>query len=151
MQRRVAVRGIIVNEKGEIFAMKFRQKDGTESDFWGTPGGGLDHGEPIIEGLRREIVEETGVAADIGKLLFIQQFPSMQIDRQEQFELFFHIKNYEDFEVVDLESTTHGAIELTRTAFVDPRVTMLLPKFLQEIDIVDYIENDKPVYIANYL
>lgn len=153
MQRRVAARGIVVNDNGEVFAMRFRMDDGSESDYWGTPGGGLDDHEPLVEGLKREFLEETGIEATVGKLLFIQQFPSLKDgSTQEQLELFFHVKNTADFEKrIDLATTSHGALELTRAEFIDPKTNLLLPRFLQTIDIVDYIKNDRPVFIANYL
>lgn len=34
---------------------------GPEPDCWDLPGGGLQPGEPIIQGLKREIREETGL------------------------------------------------------------------------------------------
>ena len=35
---------------------------GPESDCWDLPGGGLQAGEPIIQALKREIREETGLS-----------------------------------------------------------------------------------------
>ena len=34
----------------------------------------LEMGESLLDGLRREMIEETGVKPEIGKLLFVQQF-----------------------------------------------------------------------------
>ena len=38
---------------------------------WFLPGGGLDHGETPVDGLRREFTEETGLAVTPGPLLGI--------------------------------------------------------------------------------
>ena len=74
MRRRVNVRGIIINNKGEIFCQQLTANNGKGRNFWCTPGGGLEMGESLLDGLRREMIEETGVKPEIGKLLFIQQF-----------------------------------------------------------------------------
>jgi uncharacterized protein with ACT and thioredoxin-like domain len=53
------------------------------------------------------MIEETGIAPKIGKLLFIQQFDDGE---KEHLEFFFHIENVEDYEIVDLEATSHGTL-----------------------------------------
>jgi len=145
--RRTNIRGIIFRD-GELLVTKFKQDDGSESDHWGTFGGGLDIGESITDGLHREMIEETGIAPEIGKLLFIQQFDDGE---KEHCELFFHIKNHQDYEAVDLEATTHGALEMTRSAFVDPAKENVLPAFLQTIDIQAYINDEKEVFLYSEL
>ncbi len=145
--RRVNVRGIIFKD-GKLLVTKFKQKDGSETDWWGTFGGGLDITESIEDGLRREMIEETGIAPEIGKLLFIQQFYDGE---KEQFELFFHIKNTDDYTDFNIEDTTHGGTELTIHAFVDPKAHMIYPTFLSTIAIQKYIDGNEPVYIFNKL
>lgn len=150
--RRVNVRGIIMKD-GKLFAQRFKLKNGGETDWWATPGGGLDLGETLQAGLHREIIEETGVAPEIGKLLFIQQFTHHKDDStvREELEFFFHITNPDDYEAIDLTATTHGTIELTRCGFIDVSSESVLPLFLKEIDIKAYIESDKPVFFYNEL
>ena len=53
MRRRVNVRGIIINNKGEIFCQKLTANTGKGRNFWCTPGGGLEMGESLLDGLRR--------------------------------------------------------------------------------------------------
>lgn len=145
--RRTNVRGIIFTN-GKLLVTKFRQEDGGESEHWGTFGGGLDIGESVVNGLHREMIEETGIAPEIGNLLFIQQFHDGE---KEHFELFFHIKNSEDYSTINLGATTHGLAELTRYAFVDPKTSFVLPAFLSEIDIQDHIESAAPVLLYSEL
>jgi 8-oxo-dGTP pyrophosphatase MutT (NUDIX family) len=140
--RRVAARGIIFRNN-ELLVTKFKQENGSESDYWGTFGGGVDSEESLHDAIHREMIEETGIAPVIGRLLFIQQFMDEEL---EHLEFFFHIENTEDYEIIDFEKTSHGALELTRSAFVDPKANVLLPAFLGEIDIKDYVENNRPVY-----
>jgi ADP-ribose pyrophosphatase YjhB (NUDIX family) len=143
--RRINVRGIIFKD-GKLLVAKFVQSDGNEKEWWGTFGGGLDSGESLHEGLHREMIEETGIAPKIGKLLFIQQFGD---DEKEYLEFFFHLTNPEDYATIDLVSTSHGSVELIRAEFIDPKKNTMLPAFLETIDIAKAIENDQPVYIYN--
>ena len=42
-------------------------------DGFDFPGGGLNPGESLKEGLQREFLEETGITVDVGKLLYVTQ------------------------------------------------------------------------------
>jgi len=145
--RRVNTRGIIFRD-GELLVTKFRQDDDSESAHWGTFGGGVDPGESLHDAIHREMIEETGITPKVGKLLFTQQFED---EEKEYLEFFFHIENTEDYEAIDLTATSHGILEMTHSEFLDPKKNVVLPAFLQEIDIQDYIDNDRPVFIDNEL
>ena len=145
--RRVNTRGIIFRD-GELLVTKFRQDDDSESAHWGTFGGGVDPGESLHDAMHREMIEETGITPKVGKLLFTQQFED---EEKEYLEFFFHIENTEDYEAIDLTATSHGILEMTRSEFLDPKTNVVLPAFLQEIDIQDYIDNDRPVFIYSEL
>ena len=146
--RRVATRGIIFKD-GKIFCQKLHDKTtGRVNGFWSTPGGGLDPGESLVAGLTREMIEETGIAPEVSNLLFIQQFVE---NEQEQLEFFFHIKNVDDYETIDLSQTTHGLIEINDMDFVDPTEGNVLPKFLQTIDISGAIGQNKPTEVVSYI
>lgn len=148
-KRRIGVRAIIFKD-GKLLASTSHTANG-ESEHWAVPGGGLDPREALREGLKREIVEETGVTPVMGKLLFVQQFKSDREDRHEELEFFFHVTNPEDFSDISLTETTHGAAELVRCEFIDPAKTFISPTFLQTIDIESYITQDKPVYLYDEL
>ncbi len=145
--RRVTVRGIIVKDD-KIFAQKLKTNDGRESDYWCIAGGGLDPGESLHDGLRREMVEETGVAPEIGRLLYIQQYAH---NDREFLEFFFHITNADDYETIDLAATSHGEAEVARCGFVTPNVENVLPKFLQHRDIATDLAKVTPVAIVDNL
>lgn len=144
-RRRISVRGIIYKD-GKIFAQKLKNPKG-ENDYWSTPGGGLDDNEDILQGLQREMIEETGIAPEIGNLLYVQQFHDGE---KEQMEFFFNIKNADDYEIIDLTKTTHGMIEVSSHGFIDPKVENILPEFLRNTDIKSVTENTKPVLVMNY-
>ena len=66
---------------------------------------------------------------------------------KNELEFFFHIENPDDYVVVDLGATSHGEIEVEIDGFIDPRIENILPAFLKEINMSDYIENHLPVLV----
>ena len=152
MERRINIRGIVADDNGHILAVKHRDRDTNgESDFWAIPGGGLDIGESLNDGLVREFEEELGIKPTIGRLLFIQQFIFAHRNgkQSEKMELFFHITNTVDFvRDIDLSATSHGH-EIARVGFVDPTTSDLLPDFLQKVDIREHIDTNQPVLFVN--
>lgn len=144
--RRVNLRAIIVNQKGELFCQKLKSSHALPSnEFWCTPGGGINFGESLYEGLTREMIEETGIKPEIGNLLFIQQF--MDGDR-EQLEFFFHVINHADYETICLSDTSHGDIEVAECGFIDPKSHTIKPDFLMTIDLQAAIDSANPIRIA---
>lgn len=115
-------------------------------DFWCLPGGGVDIGEPLIPALERELIEETGIKPQVDKLLYVQQF---QHKDWEFLELFFHVTNSRDYETINLEETTHGAIELAEIGFIDPRMKNVLPVFLTTQDLVTDSANGTTIVFNN--
>lgn len=145
-ERRVTVRGIIFKD-GTLFAQKLKHGKG-ERDYWCIPGGGLDPGESLVNGLTREMIEETGIAPKIGKLLYVQQYADAS---KEFLEFFFHIKNPADYHTIDLANTTHGLVEVARCEFIAPSQHHILPLFLQSADIEKAIHEDGPTIVTTYL
>lgn len=52
---RVSVKGIVVDGEGRLLLSR------EDNDMWDTLGGGLDHDEDPLDGLRREVFEESGM------------------------------------------------------------------------------------------
>lgn len=52
---RISVKALIQNETGQTLVVRTGRDWG-----WTLPGGGVEHGEDVQEGLRREILEEVG-------------------------------------------------------------------------------------------
>ena len=149
-KRRVNVRGIVWHNN-KVLAVRHKKHDGKTADYWAIPGGGLDPREKLEDGVKRELFEETGIKARVGRLMFVQQFsppienPKSRYD--EKLEFFFVVKNPEDFADIDLAKTSHGLEEIADIAFIDPKKERVKPGFLSEINIQDYAEsNNQPVY-----
>jgi len=150
INRRVAVRAIITNGT-ELFCVKLKKFPGTESNegqnFWCTPGGGVDVGEPLIAALEREIIEETGIKPVIGNLLYIQQF---QHGDWEHMEFFFHVSNHDNFRSIDLANSTHGYIEIAEASFLNPSSSDVLPEFLRHTNLTEDIASGRTKYFNNF-
>ena len=69
-QQRVAVYGICEDGGGRVLLVRAAPHL-TVAGQWFLPGGGLDHGEDPVAGLRREFHEETGLDITAGPLLGI--------------------------------------------------------------------------------
>lgn len=118
-------------------------------DFWCTPGGGVDMGEPLAEAFKREMIEELGVEPKVGRLLYVQQFE--RNDDKDILEFLFLIENPEDYRDVDISKTTHGPDEIEAIDFVDPKSVRVLPEFLQTENLEEFIASNQPTkFFAKY-
>lgn len=142
--RRVAVRAIIVDNDKLLLVRLL--SGGKPQNFYCTIGGGLDEGESLTDGIKREVLEETGVVAKVGKLLCIQQYS----DKNDNIEFFFHVTNTEDFKSIDLSKTSHGLEEIAEIGFFNSSEVTVLPEFLKDISI-DELINSEEVKLFNYL
>lgn len=67
---RNAARALILRD-GRLLAVKMRDRDGC---FYVLPGGGQEHGETLIEALKRECREEIDCGIAIGPLVYIREY-----------------------------------------------------------------------------
>src|SRR5437764_913739 len=63
----LGIKAVLLNEEGKILLLQVNPEKlkGKNTDYWDLPGGRVQKGEAIIDTLRREVEEETGIA-DIG-------------------------------------------------------------------------------------
>lgn len=148
--RRVCVRGLIYKD-GKLFGQKLHNSIG---NWWCTPGGGVEPMESLHDALTREMLEETGIKPVIGRLVLVQQFATKgntSHGEDEQLEFFFLIENADDYEVIDLESTSHGVAEIAEFGFVSPTEKNMLPAILQTPEITHALANEQPVIFYTQL
>jgi 8-oxo-dGTP pyrophosphatase MutT (NUDIX family) len=63
----VGLSALVVNEKGEILLEKRR-----DNGLYCLPGGSIDYEEKVLDGLKREIWEETGISLQKATLFMVQ-------------------------------------------------------------------------------
>lgn len=68
--QRVAAYALVTSERG-VLLTQFNSQTHVAGD-WGLPGGGLDPGEAPVDGVLREVWEETGQQVDLGELVTVQ-------------------------------------------------------------------------------
>ena len=122
-KRRVNVRGVICQD-GKVLAVRHKKYDGSPADYWAIPGGGLDPRENLKEGIERELFEETGIKAEVGPLMFVQQFAPPLVEPKGRTRLGAH---------ADIK-------------FIDPKKERVKPGFLSEINLSSYMNQNLPVY-----
>lgn len=59
----VSVAGIVVNDEGKVLVIRRR-----DNGNWEPPGGVLEIGETFEDGVRREVLEETGISVRVDRL-----------------------------------------------------------------------------------
>lgn len=124
MVRVIRVRAVIYHDGRYLFVRHAHDSP------WVFPGGKLEDAESLQDGLVRELQEELGVTADIGRLLYMQQ---LFRGEEESLECFFEVKNGQEFTDLDLAGTSHGLSEIAEQAFIDPSIESVLPSFLRDL------------------
>lgn len=69
----VAVKALIIRD-GKILIIKRSSKEDVYKNEWDLPGGKLEFGEHPIDGLKREVKEETGLEIEVIKPISVWTF-----------------------------------------------------------------------------
>lgn len=108
---RVSLKAVIENHKGEILCVK---EAGSE---WTLPGGGLDHGETVEQGLRRELFEEVALDQDESFTLTPVGHDVMWVESRKAWQLWVIFRV--SFDEIPLFSRGVDADDI---AFINPRM-----------------------------
>jgi ADP-ribose pyrophosphatase YjhB (NUDIX family) len=74
-----AASGLIVNERGEFLLQ--RRGGGEKEGAWSIPGGIMEIGEFAQDTVKRELLEETGLEVEIGRLIGVYTSPELVTSR----------------------------------------------------------------------
>ncbi len=121
----VSVKGLFFNEENKVMLM--REIDGA----WEAPGGRIQKGENLIEALKRECLEETGLKCEILDKRPLITYPALDRTGRPRIMIYFKIK-FENlnFKPTDecLEIKFFSKEEMRGLAMVSQ--TNLLPDYL---------------------
>lgn len=107
----ISVRAIICDDDKIFLCVNSANKP----MFWCLPGGRLEEGETLINGLQRELFEEFGVEAQIGDLLYVRELID---DKNNCIDFFFFVDNPEVFHNICIKNAT-TVHEINDFAFIE--------------------------------
>src|SRR5687768_11015180 len=74
--QRIATKAIVVNDQHKILLLReaVTYEEGTNIGRYHLPGGRIEVGEPFLDGLKREVYEESGLDITIGKPIYVGEW-----------------------------------------------------------------------------
>lgn len=86
--RRMAVGAVVLNAEGKVLLVYNR---GHGRSHWSLPKGSCEEGEPLVQTLKREVKEETGLDVEMAELAFVTEW--LVASRQEWYlQFYFHVR-----------------------------------------------------------
>jgi len=128
--QRIACKAVIAN-KNKVLVLREANtyQDGTEIGKYGLPGGRIEPGEPLLDGLLREVTEETGLTVKVGEPLFVGEwFPNIR-GVQNQIVAIFFVCQTDQTEVILSEE--HDEFQ-----WVDAAMAIQLPMMPPDDEVV---------------
>jgi len=106
--RHVTVDALVINENESRILLVKRSPKISQGNKWAIPGGFLDRGENIKEGIKREVIEETGHDTLSIELFKIVSHPGRKGEDRQNVDFIFIVKTIEaagktDWEVKELK------------------------------------------------
>lgn len=89
----VSARAVIVDADRILVLREAEYDEGTNKGKWDVPGGRINAEEPILDGLRREVMEECGLEVEIGEVLAVHEnFSVIKAEDCHIIRVFYQVK-----------------------------------------------------------
>jgi len=89
------VYGLLINDRNEILISDERRNGHSFTKF---PGGGLEFGEGLIDGLKREFQEELSIEIEVEELFYVNDFHQVSaFNDNHQLISFYYLVKYDCF------------------------------------------------------
>ena len=99
----VRIYGLLLNDRGEVLLSDERRFGHSFTKF---PGGGLEWGEGLADGLKREFEEEIGISVEVDELFYVNDFfQASAFHPDHQLLCFYYFVHYADWK--DIETDRH--------------------------------------------
>ncbi|MDG5471784.1 NUDIX hydrolase [Jeotgalibacillus sp. ET6] len=127
----LAVAGLVLNEKGEWLVVK--KKYGGLKGVWSLPAGFVEAGETADQAVQREVLEETGVKAEVGEVIGLRSgvIGAEISDNMIIFSLVcrkqIHSLQAQEGEIAEVQWMSPHKLEK------DPRVSQMIPAMIQHM------------------
>ncbi|MDI6781250.1 MAG: NUDIX hydrolase [bacterium] len=121
---------------GKILMVRHKKGD---KKYWLLPGGRIEYGETMIETLKREMIEETGLKINVGNLMFVSE--AIPEDNHR------HIVNmFFEAEIIGGEMMLGNEEILDAVEFIDiDKIDEIIMYPLIKDELKQYICNGKPL------
>ncbi len=131
----VAAKALIVNNGKVLLLREAAYDEGTNKGKWGVPGGRIHDDEAILEGLDREVMEESGLIVKSGAVIgTIENFPVIKGEKCHIIRLYYSCEyqggevalsnEHDQFgwfnlnEIIDVD-VVNGEIDLVKKVLID--------------------------------
>lgn len=151
MTERQAIRAILLTPEQEILLFRIKPPDG-RAKFWIAPGGGMEPGETVEAGLRRELREEVGLEHFVlGPLVWRRQhtfdWAGKRILQREEYYV-VHVPRFEPHMSDALEMQVLDAVRWWPVAALAQATERLTPLSLADI-VARYLAEGPPQEILS--
>lgn len=107
--QKVVGAAVILDSQNRILLVKRSENDVYLPGYWGMPGGKIEFGETLNEGLKREVFEEIGFKVEVGYPLLVKSFElRYEISKDRFFYEIFCLCNVKDDKQVPKLSGEHS-------------------------------------------
>ena len=83
----VGVGGLVLNDEGKVLLIE-EYRSQFDKTFWKIPGGMVDPGEKLGEACAREVLEETGIEAEVEGIIGIKEMLGYSFGRADLYVCF---------------------------------------------------------------